>query len=74
MSFILSDSGSSGGFVFQQEVPLAVWVITHNLNRHPAVVVEDSTGRRVEGDIVYTSNNVITITFTAAFSGRATLI
>lgn len=58
-------------FTFIQNAPSRIWVIQHNLGKRPAVSVEDSAGSIVQGDIHYDSNNQITLTFSAAFSGRA---
>lgn len=60
-------------YIHTQSVPAAVWTITHNLGQYPSVTVVDSAGSAVEGDGVYVSANVITITFTAAFAGVAYL-
>jgi hypothetical protein len=56
-----------------QGTPSASWVINHNLNKYPAVQVFDSAGTMVIGDVVYDDLNNVTITFSAAFSGKATL-
>lgn len=58
-------------YVFDQGMPAALWVINHDLQRFPAVIVSDSTGRIVEGDVVYVSANTVTVQFQAAFSGTA---
>ena len=60
-------------YVHDQTTPVNPWVITHNLNRYPSVTVIDSGGSVVEGDLVYTSANLVTITFSGAFSGKAYL-
>jgi hypothetical protein len=49
------------------------WVITHNLNFFPNVTVVDSSGAICEGEIAYTSNDALTITFSGQFSGAAYL-
>jgi len=49
------------------------WVITHNLGFYPNVVVTDSAGTVVEGDISFQSVNQFTITLTHAISGYAYL-
>ena len=49
------------------------WVITHNLGFCPNIVVKDSAGSVVEGEIEYDSLNQVTLTFQAAFSGMAYL-
>jgi hypothetical protein len=49
------------------------WVITHNLGFYPNVVVTDSAGTVVEGDLSYASVNELTVTLTHAISGYAYL-
>lgn len=60
-------------FEFYQGTPAKIWVITHPLNKRPSVVVTDSAGTTVEGQITYNSLSQITIEFSAAFSGYAEL-
>ena len=60
-------------FVFAQAIASASWDIVHNLGRFPTVATIDSTGRQVEGDVVYLSPNELTVSFTAAFAGAAYL-
>lgn len=69
-------AGAPGGavFVFTQTTPAAVWNINHNLNGYPAVTVIDSGGTLVEGDVDYLDVNNVRLTFSAAFSGQASLI
>ena len=50
-----------------------VWNIAHGLNKFPAVVVKDSAGTIVIGEIDYVDNNNLTLTFSGAFSGEAYL-
>lgn len=49
------------------------WVITHNLNKHPAVAVVDSGGNVVITEVRYDSANQLTVLFNAAESGKAYL-
>lgn len=51
----------------------ALWTITHNLNKYPSVTVVDSANDEVEGNVNHISRNQLTITFSAAFSGKAFL-
>lgn len=44
-------------------------VVNHNLNKRPSVIVIDSSGDEVEGNITYNSANQLTLTFSATFSG-----
>jgi len=57
-----------------QSVPSATWTINHNLNGHPTVVVLDSANTQCEGNISYTDDNTMVVTFSAAFSGIAYVI
>ena len=49
------------------------WVIPHNLGFKPNVTVVDSAGTIYEGEISYTNLNSLTVSFSAAFSGKAYL-
>ena len=49
------------------------WVITHNLGFKPNVTVIDSAGTIYEGEIAYTNTTTLTVSFSAAFSGKAFL-
>lgn len=60
-------------FVFEQGVSSKTWVIEHNLDKYPSIVVMDSAGTEVEGDIEYTSKNKVVLRFSAEFSGKAYL-
>ena len=66
--------GASGGFfTFTQASPASTWTISHNLGYRPNISVVDSAGSQVEGNVVWTSTNSLTITFSGAFSGVAYL-
>ena len=58
-------------YVFIQSTPSATWNITHNLSKFPSVSVVDSANTVVYGDINYINENSLTITFSAAFGGKA---
>ena len=60
-------------YTHQQPTASATWTITHNMGRFPSISVVDSAGTIVNGVENYTSNNELTITFNAAFSGTAYL-
>lgn len=59
--------------VFTQGTPATTWSIFHNLGKYPSVSVVDSSNNEVVGDVNYNSANQVTITFSAAFSGKAYL-
>jgi len=67
----ISPAGADKHFEHVQAVPSAVWTVTHNLDKKPAVTVLDSAGEQCEGEVDYPSQNVVEITFTAPFSGLA---
>ena len=50
-----------------------VWNINHNLNRTPSVMVVDSSGQVVFGNVIFIDNNNINVEFSAGFSGKAYL-
>lgn len=60
-------------FVFRQDEAKDVWTIVHNLHKRPSVSVVDSGDNIVYGDVEYVSDDELTITFSAAFSGKAYL-
>lgn len=68
--------GPPGGafFVHEQMVASSVWLIVHNLGLYPAVVITDTAGRQIYGDILYLDLNTVQLTFSTAISGRADLV
>lgn len=58
-------------YTHTQSVVSDIWTIQHNLNKMPSVVVVDSGGSTVEGDISYIDFNTLTISFNGAFTGKA---
>jgi len=67
------DGDAHQTYVYNQNTPSATWTITHNLTAYPSVTVIDSAGTYVIGNIEYISNNVLQLTFSAAFAGQALL-
>jgi hypothetical protein len=57
-----------------QSIPSAVWTVEHNLGRMPSVTVLTSAGDVVYGHVNHSDINELTITFSAAFAGRAYLV
>lgn len=64
---------TDANFIYEQTEASAEWIIVHNLNKYPAVSIIDSAGDEVVGNVHYDSVNQVTITFTGAFKGTATL-
>ena len=59
--------------IHNQQVPSALWVITHSFDYKPDVTIIDSAGDMVFGDVTYPTPTTVNIAFSAAFSGEATL-
>ncbi len=60
-------------YVHNQASPSATWTIVHNLGKKPSVEIVDSAETVVEGNVQYVDNNVVTVTFSSGFSGKAYL-
>ncbi len=56
-----------------QGLPSATWVITHNLDKYPSILIIDSGGSEVVGAITYNTTNQLTLSFSGGFSGDAYL-
>ena len=64
---------SQHAFTFDQQSPATTWSITHNLGFKPSVFVVDTSDTVCFGDIEYTNNNALTVTFAQSFAGKAYL-
>lgn len=60
-------------YIHDQQVASATWVVLHNMNKYPSVNIVDTANDEVTGEVRYNNLNQLTITFTAAFSGKAYL-
>lgn len=73
-AFTISKDVGDKTFVFTQGVANQTWSITHNLGKFPSVSVVDTGDTSVlGGQVEYIDNNNLTITFIAAFAGKAFL-
>lgn len=63
----------SGGITWDAPSAQAVWMIPHNLGRHPIVSIRDSSGAVVLADVQHLDPNVLTITFSQPVLGSADL-
>jgi hypothetical protein len=68
LSFVLPIGGS---YVHNQSVSSATWTISHNMGFFPSVSVVDNGGNVVVGDVLYISENQVSISFSASFGGKA---
>ena len=60
-------------YTHTQGSPTTTWSITHNLGYRPNVSVVDTSDTVCFGDIDYTNDNAIVVTFTQSFAGKAYL-
>jgi hypothetical protein len=58
-------------FVFTQAVAASVWDVQHDLDKYPSVSIVNDNNMQVFGEVEYIDTNNLTITFAAAFSGKA---
>jgi len=70
--FTLSSQGAPT-FVFDQVAASTTWNIPHNLGKFPSITVIDTGDTVVTGEYTYIDNNNVTLTFSAAFAGKAYL-
>jgi hypothetical protein len=71
LSYIQSQTREN--YVHDQQVASATWTVVHNLNKYAAVNIVDTANDIIMGEVKYNSLNQLTITFTAAISGKAYL-
>lgn len=66
-------NGTNGAntFTWEQDTPLAVWTIPHNLTRYPSVTVVDTLGQKVEPDVSYVDDSIVKITHGQPCAGKA---
>lgn len=72
----LSEAFAKSGdksYVHVQSQAAKVWVIKHDLDKMPSVVVKDSAGNTVVGESEYVDKNTVILSFSGAFSGKAFL-
>jgi hypothetical protein len=64
---------TDANFIFTQSIPSTTWTITHNLDKFCSVEVVSDSNVIKYGNVTYNNTNSLTITFSAAFSGKAYL-
>jgi Collagen triple helix repeat (20 copies) len=65
--------GADVTYIHIQSVLSATWTVTHNLGKHPSVVVVDSGDTVLIPNVTYLDLNQVSISFGAATSGKAYL-
>lgn len=71
--YVYKPSETCGEFEFTQSTAQTTWVIKHNLNKYPNVIIMDSNGAQILQPVVYTDKNNIKITFSNPTAGKAIL-
>lgn len=64
------DSGDKN-YIHTQIASASTWTINHGLGKFPSVTIVDTGNNVVIGDIQYTNNNQLTVTFLSNISGKA---
>ena len=70
---VVVETVSDKTYIHDQIVSRDTWYVNHNLNKFPSVMVVNSTGAAVVGDVRYVNLNQVVIYFSAQFSGQAYL-
>ena len=60
-------------YTHDQSSPTTTWSITHNLGYRPNVAVVDTSDTVCFGDVDYTNDNALVVTFAQSFGGKAYL-
>ena len=60
-------------YTHSQGVSSNSWTIAHNLGYKPNVVLQDAGGATIEGELLYTDTNNLTVSFSQALTGVAYL-
>jgi len=68
LNFVLPVGAS---YVHTQSISASTWTISHNMGFFPSVSVVDNGGNMVIGDVLYITENQVSISFSASFGGKA---
>ena len=73
-SILLYSGSGDKTFTHTQSSAASSWTINHNLGKKPSVTVTTAaTGAQVIGEVTYTNNNSLVVSFEASFNGIAHL-
>jgi len=71
LEFFKSYSVVDAKLVYEQALASDTWVVNHNFGKYPSVETVDSVKNEMEGEVVHTDNNTLTIYFNEPVSGWA---
>jgi hypothetical protein len=54
-----------------QDAPATLWVLAHNLGRHPRVITVDDGNDVIEGEVMFIDANTVHVVFKPGVSGKA---
>jgi hypothetical protein len=63
-------SETDKNFVFEQDTPLQEWIVTHNMNKYPAVTILDTNEKEIIGEIEYIDENSLAVRFNYNLTGK----
>ncbi len=67
------DQSPDKSYIHLQRVASSKWAIKHDLDKYPSVMVIDSAGTNIVGDVKYVDKNNLIIIFSSIMSGYAFL-
>lgn len=67
------DAHGDKNFLYTQSTPATTWEIIHTLDKYPSVTIFDTNDDVIIGEAHYNSPDKVTLTFSEAVAGRATL-
>lgn len=67
------DAQGDKNFLYTQNSPSNRWEIIHSLDKYPAITVFDTNNEVIQGEYQYNSPDKVTLTFSEAVAGKATL-
>lgn len=68
-----SGGGSDKNYIYEQTEAKDVWVINHDLDKYPSVIIVDGSNIAIIGEIEYISENKIIARFNKEYTGKAIL-
>lgn len=72
--FVTAPAKAFQEYEHSQDAASTTWTVSHYLNKYPNVTVVNSAREKVCGyNLTYTNKNVLVLSFSAAFSGKAYL-
>ena len=73
MQAAIEEVRNKSKYTHDQSSPATTWSITHNLGYKPNVAVADTSDTLCFGDVDYTNDNALVVTFAQSFGGKAYL-